>query len=173
MSNPKTEDESDILVNSIEDISDILANLKLVNSKEDRSQEIVGDEFIAFLRDKILFRLCELIAEYKIFKERRSVFPFNAFRVIFEEFNSEVSLKQLHVEKLSGKRIIKLTKDTLPSEIQKFLEELMEKRQETALSRYEQLLLDGLMKIYDDGLLLKSEALRVAVERGLIEPLSK
>jgi hypothetical protein len=77
------------------------------------------------------------------------------------------------VNELSDKKVIKLTKLQMPAEEQETLNALLKKNREGTLTEAEERQLASLMEVYDHSLLRKSEALSVAVERGLIEPLSK
>jgi predicted solute-binding protein len=61
----------------------------------------------------------------------------------------------------------------MPDEKQDVLNNLLEKNRENILTESEKQQLDNLMEDYDRSLLIKSEALSVAVERGLIESPSK
>lgn len=76
------------------------------------------------------------------------------------------------VEKLSDAKILALANLQLPESQQETLHELLEKNGEGELTKLEKKYLDELMEVYNDALLTKAKALRVAVERGLIEPLS-
>ncbi|HEY0771988.1 MAG TPA: hypothetical protein VGD31_16795, partial [Sphingobacteriaceae bacterium] len=89
---------------------------------------------------------------------------------------SEKELKNVNhiqVEELSDEYVLALTELQMAPEKQEVLAELLKKNQEGVLTEAEEQELSSLMEDYDQGLLKKSEALRVAVERGLIEPLSK
>jgi hypothetical protein len=79
---------------------------------------------------------------------------------------------EAEVEKLSDARILALANLQLPESQQETLHELLEKNGEGELTKLEKKYLDELMEVYNDALLTKAKALRVAVERGLIEPLS-
>lgn len=79
---------------------------------------------------------------------------------------------EIDVEKLSDAEVIALAELKMPVEQQKLLDEFQEKNGEGALTNDEKRRFDALMEIYEDALLKKSQALRVAVERGLIPPIS-
>jgi hypothetical protein len=78
---------------------------------------------------------------------------------------------QSPVELLADEDVLALTKLSLTDEQQGILSHLLEKNQENALSVGERRQLDEMMRFYEQGLLRKAQALRVAVERGLIAPL--
>lgn len=84
-----------------------------------------------------------------------------------EKVSSEVA-----VEKLSDSEVLALTELQMSPTQQKLMDEFQEKNGEGALTNDERRQFDALMEIYEDALLRKSQALRVAVERGLIAPLS-
>jgi len=94
-------------------------------------------------------------------------------KILTAKLSEELDDEKIPVESLSDNSIIKLTKFQMSAEKQKILAELLEKNQEADLTEAEKQQLDSLMEDYDKGLLRKSEALSIAVERGLIEPLSK
>ena len=76
------------------------------------------------------------------------------------------------VEKLSDAKILALANLQLPESQQETLHELLEKNSEGELTKLERKYLDELMEIHDDALLTKAKAMRIAVERGLMKPLS-
>ena len=84
-----------------------------------------------------------------------------------EKVSSEVE-----IEKFSDAKILALANLQLPESQQETLHELLEKNGEGELTALERKYLDELMEVYNDALLTKAKALRVAVERGLIEPIS-
>lgn len=84
-----------------------------------------------------------------------------------EKVSSEVE-----VEKFCDIKIIALANLQLPESQQETLNELLEKNGEGELTALEKKYLDDLMEVYNDALLTKAKAMRIAVERGLIEPLS-
>ena len=75
-------------------------------------------------------------------------------------------------DKMSDEEILALTKIKISPEDQERLSELLFKNRETGLNKNEQRELDLMIEISERNMLKKSEALRAAVERGLIEPLS-
>ena len=79
---------------------------------------------------------------------------------------------EVEIEKFSDVKIIALANLQLPESQQETLHELLEKNGEGELTALEKKYLDELMEVYNDALLTKAKAMRVAVERGLIEPLS-
>ncbi len=84
-----------------------------------------------------------------------------------DKMSSEVA-----IEKLSDVRILALANLQLPESQQETLHELLEKNGEGELTKLERKYLDELMEIHDDALLTKAKAMRVAVQRGLMKPLS-
>ncbi len=84
-----------------------------------------------------------------------------------EKVSSEVA-----VEKLSDSEVLALTELQMSPTQQKLMDEFQEKNGEGALTNDERRQFDALMEIYEDALLRKAQALRVAVERGLIAPLA-
>ncbi|MEZ5426674.1 MAG: hypothetical protein R2747_10440 [Pyrinomonadaceae bacterium] len=79
---------------------------------------------------------------------------------------------EIDVEKLSDSEVLALAELKMPSGQQKVLHELLEKNGEGELTEDEKKQLDAMMEVYEEATLRKSQALRVAVERGLIEPLN-
>jgi predicted P-loop ATPase len=79
---------------------------------------------------------------------------------------------EIDVEKLSDAEVIALAELKMPAKQQKVLHKLLEKNGEGDLTNAEKKQLDVMMEIYENALLRKSQALRVAVERGLMPPLS-
>ena len=79
---------------------------------------------------------------------------------------------EVGIEKFSDVKIIALANLQLPESQQETLHELLEKNGEGELTALEKKYFDELMEVYNDALLTKAKAMRVAVERGLIEPLS-
>jgi hypothetical protein len=76
------------------------------------------------------------------------------------------------IENLSDAKIMELANLQMPEDQQETLHELLEKNSEGELTNLEKKYLDEMMNIYNDALLTKSKAMRIAVERGLIESLS-
>jgi hypothetical protein len=89
--------------------------------------------------------------------------------VLAEWLESVVS--ELPVQSLSDEEVLALTELQLSPEQQVALSELLEKNRENQLDAEGRLRLDVLMHTYERGLLRKAQALCVAVERGLREPL--
>lgn len=79
---------------------------------------------------------------------------------------------EIDVEKFSDSEILALAEMKMSAEQQKILHELLEKNGEGKLSNTEKKELDEMMELYEVAILRKSQALRVAVERGLMKPLS-
>lgn len=75
------------------------------------------------------------------------------------------------VEELSDDEVLALSELRLTDEQDTSLSELLERNREGALDTDGQRELDELMRRYEQGLLRKSQALKVAVQRGLREPL--
>jgi len=75
------------------------------------------------------------------------------------------------VEGLSDEEVLKLTELRLSDEQQAAMNELLEQNREGTLDAEGQRRLDELMRRYEYGLLRKSQALRIAVQRGLLAPL--
>lgn len=77
---------------------------------------------------------------------------------------------EINVEQLSDAEVLALADLKMSAEQQEILHNLLDKNGEGKLTKAEKRQLDAMMEIYDDALLRKSQALRVAVERGLISP---
>ena len=75
------------------------------------------------------------------------------------------------VEELSDEEVLALAELRLTDEQEAGLSELLERSRESGLDAEGRRKLDELMRLYEHGLLRKSRALKVAVERGLREPL--
>lgn len=75
------------------------------------------------------------------------------------------------IEELSDDEVLALAELRLSDEQDASLSELLERNREGALDSDGQRELDGMMPLYERGLLRKSQALRVAVQPGLREPL--
>jgi hypothetical protein len=78
---------------------------------------------------------------------------------------------ELPVDELPDQEVLALTELQLSPEQQATLSELLVQNREGTLSAEGQRHLDEMMRIYEHGLLRKAQALRVAVQRGLREPL--
>ena len=75
------------------------------------------------------------------------------------------------VEELSNDEVLALADLRLTDEQDASLSELLERNRAGALDVNGQRELDEMMRLYEHGLLRKSQALKVAVQRGLREPL--
>ena len=75
------------------------------------------------------------------------------------------------VEELSDDEVLALAELRLTDEQDASLNELLERNREGTLNSDGQRELDEMMRLYEHGLLRKSQALKVAVQRGLREPL--
>jgi hypothetical protein len=83
----------------------------------------------------------------------------------------EQVITELPVEALSDEEVLALTELQLTAEQQATLSDLLAQNRENTLDTEGRRQLDELMRIYEHGLLRKAQALRVAVQRGLREPL--
>lgn len=79
--------------------------------------------------------------------------------------------KSSSIPDMADDQVLALTELQLSPEQDTRLSTLLEKQQAGELIDEEQSELKHLMEVYQEGLLLKSEALAEAVERGLIPPL--
>lgn len=75
------------------------------------------------------------------------------------------------VEELSDDEVLALTELRLTDEQDASLSDLLERNREGTLDADGLRELDEMMRLYEHGLLRKSQALKVAVQRGLREPL--
>ena len=75
------------------------------------------------------------------------------------------------IASLSDAQVIALTELQMEPEQDRWLSELLDKQQAGILTEAERPQLWELMRVYQEKLLLKAQALREAVERGLREPL--
>jgi hypothetical protein len=80
-------------------------------------------------------------------------------------------LSEMPVEPLPDDEVTALTELHLPPEQQDALSTLLERNRENTLDDDQRRRLDELMRVYERGLLRKAQALRVALQRGLREPL--
>ena len=80
-------------------------------------------------------------------------------------------ITEMPVETLSDEEILALADLQLTAEQQEALSDLLIRNRESALNAEGRRRLDELMSLYEQGLLRKAQALRVAVQRGLREPL--
>ena len=76
------------------------------------------------------------------------------------------------VEELSDDEVLALAELRLTEEQDASLSMLLERNREGTLDADGQRELDEMMRLYEHGLLRKSQALKVAVQRGLREPLA-
>lgn len=83
----------------------------------------------------------------------------------------ESVVTELPIEELPDAAVLALTELQLTNEQQATLSELLAQNGEGTLDAEGQKQLDDLMRLYEHGLLRKSQALRVAVQRELIAPL--
>jgi mRNA-degrading endonuclease RelE of RelBE toxin-antitoxin system len=74
-------------------------------------------------------------------------------------------------EALPDSEVLGLTQLQLSEDQQAALSDLLDRNRENSLDEQDRRHLDELMRVYEHGLLRKSQALRVAVQRGLLEPL--
>jgi hypothetical protein len=79
---------------------------------------------------------------------------------------------EIELEKLTNANILALANLQLAESQQETLHQLLEKNRDGELTNLERKYLDDLMEVYNDALLTKAKAMRVAVERGLMKPLS-
>jgi hypothetical protein len=84
----------------------------------------------------------------------------------------EKATSDSEIEKFSDVKILALANLQMPESQQETLHELLEKNGAGELTPLEKKYLDELMEVYNDALLTKAKAMRIAVERGLMEPLS-
>jgi hypothetical protein len=83
----------------------------------------------------------------------------------------EWAVAEIPVESLPDEDVLSLIELQLSAEQQATLDGLLEQNREGTLDAGGRRQLDELMRIYEHGLLRKAQALRVAVQRGLREPL--
>ena len=84
----------------------------------------------------------------------------------------ESLFQEKFADKMSDEEILALTKINISPAEQERLSELLFKNREIGLNKKEQRELDLMIEISERNMLKKSEALRIAVERGLIKPLA-
>ncbi len=84
----------------------------------------------------------------------------------------EETVSETQIEDLTDEEILALTENKFDDEQQNNFSLLLEHNREGTLNDERKRELDEMMRIYENGLLRKSKALRVAVERGLIAPLA-
>ncbi|MDZ7292495.1 MAG: hypothetical protein ONB44_23350 [candidate division KSB1 bacterium] len=83
----------------------------------------------------------------------------------------EKTASEMPVDELPDEEVLSLTKLQLTSSQEARLSELLTRNREGTLDAEGRRELDELMRFYEHGLLRKAQALRVAVQRGLREPL--
>jgi hypothetical protein len=83
----------------------------------------------------------------------------------------ERSATEMPVEELPDEEVLALTALQLTPKQQATLSELLVRNREDELDTEGRRELDESMRLYEQGLLRKAQALRVAVKRGLREPL--
>ena len=91
---------------------------------------------------------------------------------VLEEWLEE-TVAETQIEDLTDEEILALTENKFDDEQQNNFSLLLERSREGTLNDEGKRELDEMMRIYENGLLRKSKALRVAVERGLIAPLAR
>ena len=91
---------------------------------------------------------------------------------VLEEWLEE-TVAETQIEDLTGEEVLVLTENKFGDEQQNNFSLLLERNREGTLGDAERRDLNEMMRIYENGLLRKSKALRVAVERGLIAPLNQ
>lgn len=77
------------------------------------------------------------------------------------------------ISNLPDEQVLALTELQMEPDQDARLSELLDRQQAALLTEDERLELQGLMQIYQEGLLRKATALSEAVKRGLMEPLSQ
>ena len=80
-------------------------------------------------------------------------------------------MNTIPVESLSDEQILTLADLQMDSALQIEMSDLLADNREAMLTDEQRMRLNELIEIYGEGMLRKSEALRVAVERGLKSPL--
>lgn len=83
----------------------------------------------------------------------------------------EAVITELPVEELPDAELLALTELRFTDEQQATLSDLLAQNREGTLDAEGQRQLDELMRLYEHGLLRKSQALRIAVQRGIMSPL--
>ena len=89
-----------------------------------------------------------------------------------ELLTTRVSENDIPAEHLSDDEALALSEMTFSEEQDAALSDLLARQRENQLDSKGRRQLSELMRIYERGLLRKAQALQVAVERGLREPLS-
>jgi chorismate mutase len=83
----------------------------------------------------------------------------------------ESVVHELPVDALTDSEVLELTQLQLSEDQQAALSALLDRNRENSLDEQDRRHVDELMRVYEHGLLRKSRALRIAVQRGLLEPL--
>ena len=91
---------------------------------------------------------------------------------VLEEWLEE-AVAETHIEELSDEEILALAESKFDEGQQQTFSRLLEENREGIIDDIGRLHLATMMQNYESGLLRKSRALRVAVERGLIVPLAE
>ncbi len=94
----------------------------------------------------------------------------DALSLVFAPVKKEATPSH-SVEQLTDKQVLALTQLELPPAQDKRLSKLLLSQQAGTLSETQRHELLALMQTYQEGLLRKAQALRVAVQRGLMSPL--
>ena len=81
------------------------------------------------------------------------------------------SAAEIPVEELPDEEVLVLVNMMMSEPQQDELSDLLDDQREGLLTETGRARLDELMEIYQDGMLRKAEAIKVAVDRGLIPPL--
>jgi hypothetical protein len=79
---------------------------------------------------------------------------------------------EIDVENLSDSEVLALAKLKMPLKQQKVLHNLLKKNGEGKLTNSEKTQLDVMMEEYESATLRKAQAMSVAVQRGLMKPMS-
>lgn len=82
------------------------------------------------------------------------------------------SAEELPVDMLADDQVLLLAGSQLVDDEQQELSSLLAMNREAALSARQHIRLDQLMQVYRHGLVRKAQAIQVAVDRGLLPPLS-
>lgn len=82
------------------------------------------------------------------------------------------SAEELPVDMLADDQVLTLASAQLPADEQRELSSLLALNRENALAARQQIRLDQLMQVYRHGLVRKTQAVQVAVNRGLLPPLN-
>jgi hypothetical protein len=108
----------------------------------------------------------EIVGEIVINKKSGKVIDYPPFEYLWDKV-----IAQIPINELPDYEILKLSKLRLSPKVEADLGNLLQKNGEGELNDEEQHRLEDLVEIYEERNLLKSEGLRLAVERGLREPL--